>query len=134
MNKNSMNWHSPSMSRYMDKSTRIEGDSDYSVYAWFRPNGGAFYIGFGKQYRFTCCHPKARSKEFMDIYNDGGCYVKILSCGMSELDGRKEEREIIKQYHESGHKLVNKQYIVDYYHTPKRMEFLKRPRKKAINI
>lgn len=125
---NNMKWRSSAMGRYMRKDTLILGDSPYSVYEWSH-NGKVFYVGMGKYYRFTNANEKSRSAEFMEIYNQGDCEVKLIACGMSEQETRRIERETIEKYIKSGETLVNKQYVVDYYHTSAHLAFYESRRK-----
>lgn len=116
-----MNWKKI-IQAYGDNQSLILGDSPYCVYEWLH-NDAPFYVGMGKNYRFSCSG--ARSKEFLDVYNRGNCRVRIIACGMSENETRQMERSVIEKY-QDRYPLVNKQYVVDYYHTPARMEFMQR--------
>lgn len=125
MSAKSMNWHSWNMQKYMNSNTMILGSSPYCVYEWLSGEK-VFYVGMGKHYRFTNVSEKSRSKEFMDIYRQGNCRVIIVACGMTELTARKIERETITACVDDGVVLVNKQYVIDYYHTPARQIFMER--------
>lgn len=120
-----INWRSRSVQRFFHNDVVNYGDGKYCVYIWLNGNDEPFYVGMGNGYRFHTVHEKCRSQEFMNIYGQGGCFVKIVAYGMNEAQARKFEKELILAYDGLGFKLVNKQYLVDYYHTPARMEFYK---------
>lgn len=122
-----MNWDSPSAKLAITNETIKMGDSPYSVYEW-RREGNPFYVGLSKEYRFQHASPGVRSAEFTEIYEQGNCCVVLIAYGMSEQDARRIEREQIKKRIAEGCKLVNKQYVVDYYHTPNHMQEYKRRR------
>ena len=113
---------------YLSPETKIMGGSPYSVYEWHR-NGEVFYVGMGKYWRFKSIHPKSRSKEFLDMLELGDCEPRVIACGMEEKVARQLERDIIAERVASGCKLVNKQYVVDYYHTPAKLAFYEKQRK-----
>jgi len=121
MNKDTMNWNRLSLRKWVGPETQILGDSPYSVYEWHTKDG-VFYVGMGKWYRFNDVNKKSRSKEFMDVYSNNFCWPVIVACGMSEQETRRIERELIEKYVNDGAHLVNKQYVVDFYHTPANLQ------------
>jgi len=130
-----VNWNSTYVRRrYFHESIVKYGEGDYYVYFWQNYNEEPFYVGMGHGYRFTCTHPSARSKEFIEEYNKGGCSVKIVAYGMEERKARDFEKKLILAYHKLGFPLVNKQYLVDYYHTPAKMEFYKNPKRHRTTV
>lgn len=126
MSTKNMNWSSSRIQRYMHNDALNYGDDPYCVYIWEKDDGQVFYVGMGKYYRFCSVHEKARSKEFMDIYSEGGCSVQIVAYGMNESEARTFEKRLIIAYNDLGFPLINKQYIYDYYHTPAKLEFMRK--------
>ena len=124
---NWIKWDSPSIRKWLCDGAQCLGDGQYSVYYWADSDDIIFYVGMGKGYRFCSANPKARSQSFMDKYNGGGCYPKIIAYGMDERTARYLERRAIEELHDRGCELVNRQYVdPSMYHTPARAEFLKR--------
>lgn len=120
-------WDSPSIDRWLANNAECLGDGQYSVYYWADSDGIIFYVGMGKGYRFCSANPKSRSRLFMEKYNEGGCYPKIIAYGMDERTARDLERRVIEELHKRGCKLVNRQFVdPTMYRTPARVEFLKR--------
>lgn len=124
MSTKNMNWNAASIQRFLHENAQRYGDNPYSVYFWQKSDGQVFYVGMGKYYRFCSVHEKARSKEFLDIYREGGCSVKIVAYGMNESEARCFEKKLIVAYRNLGFPLINKQYLVDYYHGPARQAFM----------
>ena len=136
MNKDKMDWNRLVTREKINFDAKILGDSPYAVYEWHTADG-VFYVGMGKWYRFQNVSDKSRSKEFMDVYQNNYCWPVVVACGMPEREARDLERNLIERRMMEGANLVNKQFVVDYYHTPanmKKYEFLKnRARERAAN-
>ena len=116
----------------MHKNAYRVGDGDYCVYVWRDADKKPFYVGCGKHYRFHDVNEKSRSREFMSIYNNGGCYPEIVRYGMCDKEAREYEKGLILAYAAGGANLVNKQYLVDYYHTPAKLSFYRKRRKTTV--
>lgn len=130
---NVIDWSRTSVERFFDDGAECYGDGQYCVYYWANSDGIIFYVGMGKGYRFCSANPKARSQAFMEKYNEGGCYSRIIAYGMDERAARDLERRVIEELHRRGCKLVNKQFVdPSMYRTPTRVEFLKRLHTKRI--
>lgn len=124
---NVINWNKSSVKRFFTDTTQCYGEGQYSVYYWLDSEGKIFYVGMGKGYRFCNVSPSSRSKEFMEIYNRGGCEPKVIAYGMSEEEARKYERNLIEKLDELGFTLVNHQFLnPSMYHTPAKMEALRK--------
>ena len=124
---NCIKWDSSSIRKWLAEDATCCGNGQHSVYYWADSDGIIFYVGMGKGYRFCNANPKTRSQAFMEMYDKGGCYPKIIAYGMDERTARNLERRVIEELHKRGCELVNKQYVdPSMYHTPARVEFLKR--------
>lgn len=87
-------------------------DGEYYVYVWFDSIKNPFYVGMGKGNRYKAVEDNLRSRDFMKIYNKGGCSVKIIAYSMKEYEARAFEKSVILAYNKKGVDLVNKQYLV----------------------
>lgn len=131
MTQRAMNWDAYDAYSARHELAERYGDGEYCVYFWENRFGEPFYVGSGKYYRFQQATEKCRSKEFMEVYAEGGCSPKIVAYGMNEKQARKFEKNLILAYAELEFPLVNKQYLVDSTHTPARMALYERNRELA---
>lgn len=130
-----INWDSLYVKKCFHEKVICYGKGAYCVYFWQNSFEEPFYVGMGKNYRFWQVNEKTRSKEFMEVYRSGNCSVKIVAYGMDEQEARRFEKKLILTYNKFGFPLVNKQYLIDHYHTPAWEAFRKRKKEnKTISI
>jgi hypothetical protein len=124
---NNIDWTLPSIGKWLSDNAKSYGDGQYSVYYWADRTGRIFYVGMGKGYRFSDTNPKARSAAFIEKYNEGGCYCKIVAFGMDERKARDLERSVIEGLFDVGCGLINRQFVdPTMYRTPACVEARKR--------
>lgn len=81
---------------------------EFYTYIWRDASGVPFYVGKGKGKRAH--NTKQRSKEFKEIYTQGGCAVEIVDWFIHESQAHAHEVELIELYgrRDFGGTLVNK--------------------------
>jgi hypothetical protein len=81
---------------------------EFYVYVWRDSVGVPFYVGKGKGRR--AYDATTRSKEFKEIYAQGGCAVEIVDWFIHESQAHAHEVELIERYgrREFGGILINK--------------------------
>ncbi|MBB5664741.1 hypothetical protein GGE68_002938 [Rhizobium leguminosarum] len=83
---------------------------EFYTYIWRDASGTPFYVGKGRDRRAYEVSLARRSKEFREIYDEGGCSVEIVDWFIHESQAHAYEVELIEKYgrREMGGLLINK--------------------------
>ena len=100
-----MNWDSYNVRLCMHEAAERYGNGDYCVYLWEDDRGEVFYVGSGKNYRFSA--REARSYEFKKWLEHSQCRPRIVAYGMSKEESLDFEKRLITAFWELDFPLVN---------------------------
>lgn len=101
----SMNWDSPNVRLCMHEDAERYGGGDYCVYFWEDDANQVFYVGSGKNYRFSA--RESRSNAFKRWENNKPCRPRIVAYGMEKEESLDFEKRLITAFWELDFPLVN---------------------------
>lgn len=100
-----MNWNSPNVRASMHECAERYGDGDYCVYLWEDNRREVFYVGSGKNYRYSS--KEARTSEFKKWLEHRPCRPLIVAYGMTKEESLDFEMRLIKSFWKRKFPLVN---------------------------
>lgn len=100
-----MNWDSPNVRLCMHEDAERYGNGDYCVYFWEDDVNQVFYVGSGKNYRFSA--REQRSNAFKEWEQNKVCRPRIVAYGMEKEESLDFEKRLITAFWELDFPLVN---------------------------